>query len=157
VRVEEIEAWGDGPLQQVTRRIVLWSLVHSAEAIRAASEGAKLRIRLPRALVAPAGWPLLRADAAVNGARSEAVRADLAALPAMLDRVDTWIARGEVGGSPPTAADYQVAGSLRLLLTIDDLAPLFAGRPSADLARRLIPVLAGHVPAGVLPAAWLPG
>jgi glutathione S-transferase len=154
-RVEELESWGDGPLQETARRIVLWSLVHSPAAIRAASEGAKLRLRLPAPLLAPAAWPLLRADAAINGARAAAVRADLAALPEMLDRVDAWIAKGELGGSPPTAADYQISGSLRLLLTIDDLAPMFAGRPSADLARRLIPALAGHVPAGVLPASWL--
>ena len=155
-RVEEIEAWGDGPLQGVARRIILWALLHSPDGVRAASKGAKLRLRPPGFFLYPVSWPLLRADAALNGARAQAVRADLAALPGMLDRVDGWIANIDLGGGPPTAADFQIAGSLRLLLTIDDLAPAFVGRPSADLARRLIPDLAGHVPVGALPSAWLP-
>jgi len=154
-RVEEIEAWGDGPLQSVARRIILWTLLHSPDGVRAASKDAKLRLQPPDHLLYPASWPLLRVDAFINGATADTVQTDLAALPEMLERVDASIANGEVGGDPPTAADYQIAGSLRLLLTIDDLAPVFAGRPAAELAYRLIPTLAGHVPAGVLPAAWL--
>lgn len=155
-RVEEIEAWGDGPLQDVARRIILWALLHSRDGVRAAIEGARLRLRLPAVLAAQLAWPVLRLDAALNGAKAEAVRADLALLPEMLDRVDAWIERGDLGTDPPTAADYQLAGSLRLLLTVEDLASLFADRPAAELARRVIPVLPGRVPAGVLPAAWLP-
>src|SRR5436853_7924426 len=63
---------------------------------------------------------------------------DLARLPSMLDRVDAWIAAGDLGGVPATAADYQLAGSLRLLLTLEDLAPSFHDRPAGTLARRLI-------------------
>jgi len=149
-RIEEIEAWGDGPLQEVARRIILWTLLRSAEGRRASAAHARLRFPLPPALAPAASWPFLRLDAALHGAREEAVRADLAALPEMLDRIDAWIGGGELGGEPPTAADYQAAGSLRLLLTIEDLAPVFAGRPAADLARRLIPEFPGRVPAGVL-------
>jgi hypothetical protein len=43
-----------------------------------------------------------------------------------------------------------------MLLTVEDLGPLFAGRPASELARRLVPVFPGCVPAGVVPAAWLP-
>jgi glutathione S-transferase len=155
-RIEEIEAWGDGPLQGLARRIILWSLLHSAEGLRASSEGARLPFPLPSWLVVPTGWPLLRLDAVINGVGTDAVRADVAALPEMLDRIDAWMADGDLGADPPTAADYQIAGSLRMLLTVEDLAPAFAGRPSAELALRLIPAYPGRVPAGVLPAAWLP-
>ena len=155
-RVEEIEAWGDGPLQDVARRIILWALIHSRDAVRAALEGARLQFRFPVALAAQLASPVLRLDAALNGARAAAVRADLSLLPEMLDRVDEWIGNGELGADPPTAADYQLAGSLRVLLTIEDLARLFADRPASELARRLIPTFPGRVPTGVLPAAWLP-
>jgi glutathione S-transferase len=107
--------------------------------------------------VAAAAWPFLCLDAAINGARAKFVRADLAALPAMLDRIDAWIATGALGLDRPTAADYQVAGSLRMLLNVEDLAPVFSERPAAAVARRLIPDFPGRIPSGVLPAAWVAG
>ena len=155
-RVDEIEAWGDGPLQEVARRIVLWALAHHGAAARAALVGAQLQFGLPLALAAPLARPVVRLDGALNDATAEAVRADLAALPAMVNRIDAWIANDELGAFPPTAADYQLAGSLRMLLTAEDLAPYLDDRPAAELARRLIPVFPGRIPSGVLPAAWLP-
>ena len=155
-RVEEIEAWGDGPLQDVARRIILWALTHDQSAPRTFLEGARLQFRLPVALAARLAWPVLRLDAALNHVHADSVRADLASLPSKLDRIDTWIEDGDLDGVPPTAADYQLAGSLRLLLTLEDLSPYFSGRPAEQLARRLIPAFPGRVSAGVLPAAWLP-
>jgi glutathione S-transferase len=155
-RVEEIEAWGDGPLQDASRRIILWALTHNREAARAGLAGARLQFHFPVALAARVAWPVLRLDAALNSVHAGAVRSDLAALPAMFDQIDTWIARGELDTGLPTAADYQLAGSVRMLLTIEDLAPQFAGRPAEELARRLIPRFPGRVPAGTLPAAWVP-
>ena len=35
-------------------------------------------------------------------------RADIAALPGQLDRVDGWIADGLIGGDEPNAADLQI-------------------------------------------------
>jgi glutathione S-transferase len=153
-RVEQMEAWADGPLQEVTRRIVLWALLRSPPAVRAALEGARLQFRIPARIAAAVAPPVLRVDARLHGARDSRVRADVASLPGMLDHADEWAARARASMSS-TAADYQLAGSVRLLLTLDDLADVFAGRPVADLARRLIPAFRGHVPAGTLPAAWL--
>src|SRR3954447_16376920 len=155
-QVEEIEAWSDGPLQAIARRIALWSLLRSRAAISAALEGARLQFGCPVWLAAAVSWPVVRADAAINGASSEVVRADLAALPGMLERADEWIARGAPATPPPTAADFQVAASGRLLLTLEALSGVLGRRPVAELARRLIAVFPGRVPAGVLPAAWLP-
>ena len=45
---------------------------------------------------------------------------DLAALPGLIDRVDELIAQGVIGGAEPNAADYQIATSISLLLTMDD-------------------------------------
>lgn len=155
---EQIEAWADGPFQQTARRIALWSLLHSPAAVRAALHGARLQFHLPNRLAAlpVIAAPVLALDAAINGARSQAVRTDLRTLPTTLDRIDEWIAHGALGDAPPTAADYQIAASIRLLLTIADLQPVLADRPAARLARRLIPTFPGDVPAGVLPPTWLP-
>jgi glutathione S-transferase len=153
-RVEEIERWGDGPLQEVARRIILWALGRSAEGRRAALDGARLQFHVPNQVALLAGWPIVRLDAALNGADETAVLADLRALPQLLDRVDQWIADGDLGTEPPTAADFQVAGSVRMLLTVEDLQEVLAGRPTAEHALRLIPVFPGHLPAGVLRAAW---
>jgi len=151
-RTEEIENWGDGPLQMTARRIMLLALCHSSEGRTAALEGARLQFHFPTRLAAPLGAPIVRLDAALNGATAAAARADLHALPHMLDQADRWIAQGDLARTPPTAADYQVAASVRMLLTVDDLAPMLAQRPVAELARTVIPTLPGHVPAGVLPA-----
>ena len=155
-RVEEIEAWADGPLQAVARHIALWSLLRSRDGVRAALGDARLQFGCPARLAAAVAWPILRADAAINGASSAVVRADIAALPRMLERADEWIARGDLAGPTPTAADFQVAGCVRLMLTFEDLAEELERRPVAELARRLIAVFPGRVPAGVLPPAWLP-
>ncbi len=157
-RIEQIEAWADGPLQQAARRIVLWSLLRSPVAVRAALHGARLQFRLPTRVAAlpVVAAPVLGLDAALNGASSKAVRTDLRALPPMLDRIDEWIAGGTLGGTPACAADYQIAGSVRLLLTVADLQAILADRPAAHLARRLIPRFPGGVPSGVLPPTWLP-
>ena len=153
--VEEIEAWGDGPLQDAARRIILWALTHERSAPRAFLEGSRLQFHAPLRLAARLAWPVLRLDAALNGVHADAVRADLTSLPSMLDRIDAWIDDGDLGGIPPTAADFQLAGSLRLLLTLEDLSPCFGGRPAGQLALRLIPAFPGRVSAGALPAAWL--
>lgn len=157
MRVEQIEAWADGPLQMAARRIVLWSLLRSPDGVRAALAGARLQFRLPTRIASlpPVAWPVLAVDAALNRARPPAVQAALAHLPEMLDRTDDWVAHGDLGRATPTVADFQVAGSVRLLLTVQDLSAMVDGRPVAALARRLIPALPGCVPAGVLPAEWV--
>jgi glutathione S-transferase len=155
-RIERIEAWGEGPLQTVARRIILWALLHSHEGAVAALDGAHLQFRTPLPVAAAIASPILRADAALQGAHANAVRADLALLPDLLDKADAWVTAGDLGADPPTAADYQLAGSIRMLLTIQDLATLFTDRPITRHARQHIPRFPGHVPAGVLPAAWQP-
>jgi glutathione S-transferase len=61
-----------------------------------------------------------------------------------------------IGGETPNAADLQIAGSVRLLLTLADLRDAIDARPAGRLARRLIPRYPGDVPAGTLPADWIP-
>ena len=76
-------------------------------------------------------------------------------MPGLIDRVDELIESGVIGGDERNAADFQIATSVALLMTMDDIEPLIAGRPVADLARRIAPGFPGHAPKG-LPPAWLP-
>jgi glutathione S-transferase len=90
----------------------------------------------------------------MNNADDEMVRAALAALPGQLQRVDDWIAEGVLGADPPNAADLQIAASLRLAMTLDDLRPALEDRPAGQLALHTVPDFPGHAPP-VLPPAWL--
>jgi glutathione S-transferase len=90
-----------------------------------------------------------------HGATDRAAEADVAALPARLERVDAWIAEGVLNGSEPTAADFQIAPSIALLLCFEDLRPSVDGRPAARLAQRVVADALSDVGAA-LPSAWVP-
>jgi glutathione S-transferase len=82
------------------------------------------------------------------------VRRDLAALPGILQRIDDWIAEGVIGGEQPNAADFQIAPTLRLAMTMDDLRPAIEALPAGQLALRLVPSFPGHA-RPTLPHTWL--
>ncbi len=151
-RVEEAERWGDEELQPVPRRLA-WNLLKRDRApVRGYLEGS--RTGLPVAVAAATAGPIIALAYKVNGADDDNVRADLEALPAMADQIDALIADGVIGGADPNVADYQIATSVALLLTMADIRPLLAGRPAEELARRLVPGFPGHVPPA-LPSEWL--
>ena len=103
------------------RRLTYWALVRHGEAVDSYLEGS--RLILPRFMVKPLAPAVIRILARDHKSRDEAVRADLATLPGLLDRIDGWIADGVLGGAEPNVADYQVATSLALLVSHDDLRP----------------------------------
>lgn len=149
--VEEAERWGDEVLQNVPRRIIRWLAVHRPETrVMIARE---VGIPLPRFAAwvnAPAARHLARkvdADGSAGQAAAE--------VPGALDEVDRLIADGVIGGEKPNAADFQIATSVRALLTLADLHQVTEGRPAADLARRYLPRFGTEFPAGLLPAEWL--
>ena len=152
-RVEEAERWGDEVLQPVPRRLAWWALRRDRSTIDTFLEGARLGI--PTALAARTSAPIVRLAARLNESSDESARADLATLPAMLDRVDAWIDEGVLHASELNAADFQIATSVRLLMCFDDLRPLIESRPCGALASRVVPAFPGRIPP-VVPAAWLP-
>jgi glutathione S-transferase len=152
-RILEIERWGDEVLQSVPRRLIDAGFIRRPDTLESYATDAKLP--LPRPLLRPAMPMTARLMAFKNKARDENARADLAALPSQLDRIDAWIAEGLLGGEQPNAADLQIGSSIRLMMTIGDVRPLIEGRPCAALARYFPPQV-GAIPAGVLPAEWLP-
>lgn len=156
--VREAERWGDDELQPIPRRLAWWALLHLSgkqrtEAARLSLQG--YRLGLPVGVAARTVLPIAKVSAGYNNSTDEAIRADLAALPGRLDRVDALIAEGVIGGEQPNAADFQIATSVRLLLAYEDLKPYVEGRPAADHARRVVPEYNASFPK-VFPAEWLP-
>jgi glutathione S-transferase len=152
-RVLEAERWGDEVLQRVPRRILDAGFLRDPRSMEGYAAGAKLPV--PVAMMRPAVGLTAKLMARRNHAVDEIVQADLAALPAQLDHIDAWIADGVIGGDEPNAADLQIGSSIRLLMTLGDVRGLIEGRPAAELTRWWDPQ-PGEVPAGTLPAAWLP-
>lgn len=150
--VEEAERFGDEELQHPIRQILWWGMKRDRSPLRSYSEGAK--IGMPIGLAVKTAAPIVALSARFNEADDANVQRDLAALPGLLDRVDEYIAAGTIGGEQLNAADFQIATSVGLALTLDDLKPAIEGRPAGDLARRVVPDYPGRMPP-VLPADWL--
>jgi glutathione S-transferase len=152
-KVEEAEAWGD-QFQHSPRQLSWWAFKRDRAPMASYSEGARLGI--PVGLAVKTGGPLVSMAARLNESTDENVRARLASLPEDLDRIDQWIADGVLGGGDPNAADYQIAPSIRLAMTFDDLRPAIERRPAGQLALRVVPDFAGRTPP-VFPPEWLEG
>jgi glutathione S-transferase len=150
--VEEVERFGDEDLQECVRQIFLWATGKKTAPLRSYLEGAK--IGLPHGIAAKTAGPFIALDARSHEATDANVRRDISILPRMLERIDDWIAEGVLGGAQLNAADFQLAPSLRLAMSLDDLRPAIENRPAGDLALRVVPSYPGRIPP-VLPAAWL--
>jgi glutathione S-transferase len=152
VAVEEAERFGDEELQHPVRQILWWAIKRDKEPLRSYSEGAKLGVPLSLAMKTAA--PVVALSAHFNEASDENVRRDLSSLPGLLDRVDAWIESGVLNGEQLNAADFQIAPSLGLAMTLDDLRPAIESRPAGALAKRVVPNYPGKTPP-ILPPAWL--
>ena len=154
--VERAEEWGDDLWQPMARRLVWTTLAMAPRAMVSYQDGSRLP-RLPPPAVRALAPIVVGVERRLNGAQDSAVRADLRALPRHLDRIDGWLAGGVLGGETVNAADLQIATTSRLMLTIGDVRPFFAGRPAEAHAMGLFPEWAGSTPPGVFPARWLSG
>jgi glutathione S-transferase len=151
--VEAAESWGDEVLQPATRRLVWAAMKRDRSGMRSFMEGPVLG--LPPGLAARTGAPVAWAARRINRATDEAMRADLEALPGMLDRVDGYVADGVIDPGEPNAAALQIAPSMRLLGCFDDFKPLLEGRPGWEAAQTIAPHFPGRIPAA-LPPELLP-
>ena len=142
--VQEAEAWGEEVLQPVPRRLIWNALRRDSSTLETYLEGA--RIGIPTPIAARTAAPFVIASRRFNRATDEAAERDLAALPGLIDRVDELIERGVIGGAERNAADFQIATSVSLLLTMDDVRPLIEGRPAERLARDVVKSQPGHMP-----------
>jgi glutathione S-transferase len=151
-RVEEAEAWGDEVLQGVARRLAWNLLAKDSGPVRSYLEGARLGV--PLTVAARTAPPIAKLAARFDRADDARAIADLAALPELIDRIDGYVADGVIGGDEPNAADFQIAPSVALLMTMDDLRPYIAERPAGALATRLVPDFPGRTPPA-FPSHWL--
>jgi glutathione S-transferase len=136
--IEDAERWANETLQMAARRIPGVAVVRDPPAFSRSSGDGRLgyllyKRALTRRLIVPR---ILRG---VFAAGPAAERELLAELPPMLDRIDTWIADGILGGPELNAADFMVAPSLALILYRPDVMPMFKGRPALELVDRLLP------------------
>jgi glutathione S-transferase len=150
--VEEAERFGDEELQHPIRQLLWWGFKQDRYPLAGYSEGAKLGV--PIGLAVKTGGPLVALSARFNEAGDENARAAVERLPALLDRVDSWIDGGILGGEQLNVADFQIAPSIGLAMTLDDLRPAIENRPAGALAKRIVPNYPGRMPP-VLPAEWL--
>jgi glutathione S-transferase len=139
--VEEAEGWANDRLQLDARRIVLGAGLRDRGAFERLGAGGRmgyLLYRRPRArrLMVPLVARIWAVD-------EDADRKLLARVPALLDRIDAWMAEGVLGSDEPNAADFMVAPSLALMLYRPDLEPYFEGRPALELVDRFLPQPAG--------------
>jgi glutathione S-transferase len=150
--VEEAERFGDEELQVPARRIVWNALRRDRAPLRSFAGGARLGIPIDLAVKTSA--PIVALAVRFTEASDANARAALAALPGMLDLIDGWIADGVLGAAEPNAADLQIATSVRLLMTMDDLRGAIDARPAGELATRVVPDFPGRVPP-IMPPEWL--
>jgi glutathione S-transferase len=150
--VEEIERFGDAELQHCVRQIFLWVMRRKTASLGSFLEGSK--IGLPHGLAVKTAGPFIALDGRSHAAGDANVRTAVAMLPEMLQRIDDWIAEGVLGGEELNAADFQIAPSLRLAMSLDDLRPAIENRAAGRLALRVVPHYPGRVPPA-LPTAWL--
>src|SRR4051794_12085130 len=153
--VDEAERWGESSLQTAARFIIAAALVRTGAAGDSFLAGANIPT-LPPPVSARATSAVFGLELRLLAGGDSGARTSLEKLPGLLDRVDALIAEGVIGGEQPNAADLQIAGSLRLMLNLADLRDGIDARPAGRLARRLMPDYPGDVPAGTLPAEWIP-
>ncbi len=147
-RADEAEAWGDSELQMIARRLLFAGFRRNKGVMHTYQAGA--RIRFPRIVTRIAAPVVIAGEWRVHGMTSEQIRRDIDELPQTFDRIDHWIADGVLDNGQTSAADLQVAASLRLLLTMRDVSDRFGDRPAAQMALRLIPEYDGEMPIGTL-------
>ena len=140
--IEEAERWGDEVFQSVPRRLLWAAFTKYPRAMHGFQEGARSP-KLPMPVVVALSKVVLPIERRLNNVDDSVIRADLAALPAQLDQVDQYIADGVLNGEQPNAADLQIAPSVRLLHTLDDVRPLIDGPPRRGLRLPLVPAAAG--------------
>ena len=151
--VEEAERLGDEELQHPIRQILWWALQRDRSPLRSYSEGARLGI--PIGLAVRTAAPIVALSRRASTRRPTRTCAPTSPpSPGCCSGSTTGSRPASSAARSSNAADFQIAPSIRLAMTLEDLRPLIEGRPAGELAKRVRPEYPGDVPP-VLPAAWL--
>jgi glutathione S-transferase len=152
-RVEEAERWGELELQPIPRRLFRFALAHDAELRRFVTRAQGLPAPdVMAAAIQPLAVYYARTVEADGRRGSEAsTRADLTALPRMLDHVDGLLADGTLSLDPPNAAALQILATVRVLLAFTDLQELVRAHACAEPALTLFPRYPTELPPFIEP------
>ena len=136
--VEEAERWANETLQMAARRIPGAAIRRDPEKFaRSAGHGRLGHLLYRHERTRRVMIPYIVGSVFATSTNPE--RDPAKELPALLDRIDAWIAEGVLGGPDLNAADFMVAPSLALILYRDDVMPMFEGRPALELVDRVLP------------------
>ena len=155
-RVEEAERWGEKQLQPIPRRLFRYGVARNPQLRQRVVRAQRLPIPAVSAqAIRPAvEWYVRTVEADGRRATEAGVRADLAALPALLDHVDLLLADGTLTLDPPNAATVQIMASVNLMGRFADLSDLVASHACAEPARELFPNYRAELPPFLDPE-WL--
>lgn len=149
--VRDAELWGEGDLQLLARQLP-WAAMH----FRPESMGYFAGGKPLDAKGTDFAIKMIRGAWRYIGITAAGMAEQLQRLPTLLGEIARLQGEGIIGGEQPNAADLQIGASIRSLLIIEDLHPLLERDGTADLARRAFPEWPGRIPAGALPAGWVP-
>lgn len=153
--IEEAERWGDEVLQGEARMMFWGAVRFQPNALASFQAGSRLP-KFPSPMVRLIAPLVIAGEERLNQITTEKVRAALAALPEYLDQIGRFHQADAFGAATPTAADLQIGSSLQLMRAIEDVRPMIDSHPFAREVARWLPAAPGSVPAGSLPADWLP-
>jgi glutathione S-transferase len=155
-RVEEAERWGDEEFQPIPRRLFRFGVATHADLRRFVVRAQRMPApELVAAAMQPAVAYYARTTEADGRRATEAgVRADLAALPAMLDHIDQLLDAGTLTLDPPNAATLEVLVTVRLLSAFEDLYEHVQAHRCAAPAHELFPSYPAKLPRFLEPE-WL--
>jgi glutathione S-transferase len=155
-RVEEAERWGEEQLQPIPRRLFRYGVARNPDLRRwvVRAQHLPLPTLTAQAIRPVVEWYVRTIEADGRRATKAGVRADLAALPALLDHVDRLLKDGTLTRDPPNAATLQIMASVNLMGRFADLAELVASHACAEPARELFPDYRATLPPFLEPE-WL--
>jgi len=149
--VREAERWGDEQLQDLGRCLPWGAMYFRPESMGTFAGGEPLD---------PPGTDFaikfVRATWRYHKITATRLHEDLAGLPAKIAHIEALAEQGVLDGEQPNAADLQIAATIRVLLPLGDLGPLFEGSAAERIALRFFPSYPGSVPQGAYPAGWVP-
>jgi glutathione S-transferase len=155
-RVQEAERWGDVRFQPIPRRLFRFGVARVPELRRWAVRNQGLPAPT---LVGAAMQPLVAYYARTieaDGRRGDdtGVRADLAALPGLLDYVDRLLDDRTLTLEPPNAATVQILATVTALAAFEDLRELVDAHACAEPAQDLFGSYPARLPR-FFSADWL--
>jgi glutathione S-transferase len=137
--VEQAEEWGDEAFQMAARRIALAGAMHGLDALRDRANDGRLGALLAKNERLRVLNNQIAARLVFKADGPEAERKLLEDLPAMLDRIDAWIADGVLDGRELNAADFLIAPSLALIAYRLDLRAQIESRAAGTWLQRVLP------------------